>query len=138
VAARLLRRAARTEAELEARLVALGYRRQTAAATVARCRELGYVGDAAFAHERARSLRARGAGSLRIEADLAARGLPEALVAEAVEVSREGLAERAWAERALRRLARDLVEPRARGRAWRLLAARGFPEEVVAALLGDE
>jgi regulatory protein len=137
VAARLLRRAARTEAELEARLVALGYRRQTAAATVARCRELGWVGDTAFAHERARSLRARGAGSLRIEADLAARGLPEALVAEAVEASREGLAERTWAERALGRLARDLGEPRARGRAWRLLAARGFPEEVVAELLGE-
>jgi len=61
VAARLLRRAPETEARLEARLVALGYRRETAAATVARCRELGYVGDPAFAHERARALRARGA-----------------------------------------------------------------------------
>ena len=40
VAARMLARAPRTEAELEERLVALGYRRETAAATVARCREL--------------------------------------------------------------------------------------------------
>ncbi len=130
VAARLLRRAARTEAELEVRLVALGYRRETAVATVARCRELGYVGDAAFAHERARALRARGAGSLRIEADLSARGLPEALLAEAVEASRDGDSEVAWARRALGGV-------RERGRAWRLLVARGFPEEVVAELLGD-
>ena len=94
MAARLLRRQARSEAELEARLVALGYRRETAASTVARCRELGWVGDLSFAHDRARALRARGAGSLRIEADLAARGLPESMVAEAVEASRDGLPER--------------------------------------------
>src|SRR5207249_5560167 len=96
VAARLLRRVARTEADLEARLVALGYRRETAATTVARCRELGWVGDAALAHERARPLRARGAGSLRIEADLSARGLPAALVAEAIASSAHGPARRRW------------------------------------------
>src|SRR6185503_7721656 len=105
--------------DLEERLVALGYRRATASATVARCRELGYVGDERFAHERARALRVRGAGSLRIEADLAARGLPEAMVSAAVEGSREGLAEIAWAERALGRNARGLDGPRGRARAWR-------------------
>jgi len=130
VAARWLRRAALSEAQLEARLVALGYRRETATATVARCRELGYVGDVAFAHERARALRARGAGSLRIEADLAARGLPEALVAEAVEASREGEPETTWAQRAVRGV-------RDRRRAWRLLVSRGFPEDVVVEVLGD-
>jgi len=110
--------------------VALGYRPATAAGAVARCKELGWVGDAAFAHERARSLRARGAGSLRIEADLLGRGLPERLVAEAVDASREGEPEREWARRALggRR------DPR---QGWRLLVARGFPEEVIADLLGD-
>jgi SOS response regulatory protein OraA/RecX len=129
VAARLLGRAARTEAELEARLLALGYRRETAAATVVRCRELGWVGDGAFAHERARGLRARGAGSLRIEADLTARGLPEGLVAAAVEASREGEPEIEWARRALRG-ARDAA------RAWRFLAGRGFAEDVIVELLG--
>ena len=88
VAARMLARAPRTEAELEGRLVARGYQRATAAATVARCRELGYVGDEAYAGERARSLRGRGWGSLRIAADLEARGLPEALVSAAVDASR--------------------------------------------------
>jgi regulatory protein len=126
----MLRRASLSEAQLEARLVTLGYRRETAAATVARCRELGYVGDVAFAHERARALRARGAGSLRIEADLSGRGLPEVLVVEAVEASRDGEPEIAWARRALR----GVKDPR---RAWRLLAARGFSEDVIADLIGD-
>ena len=130
MAARLLKRAPETEARLEARLVALGYRRETAAATVARCRELGYVGDTAFAQERARTLRARGVGRLRIEAELTARGLREALIAEAVEASRAGEPEAAWARRALRGVCD-------RQRAWRLLLARGFPEQVVVEVLGE-
>ncbi len=130
MAARLLARAPRTEAELEKRLVDLGYRRETAAAALARCRELGWVGDAAYARERARTLRARGAGSLKIEADLAARGLSEALIAAAVDESRDGEPEIAWARRALR--------PRHDRRgAWRFLSTRGFPEDVLADLLGD-
>src|SRR5207249_6580798 len=69
VAARLLARGPRTEADLETRLVRLGYRHETAAAAVARCRELGWVGDASYARERARALRARGAGSLKIRSE---------------------------------------------------------------------
>ena len=132
VAARLLTRAPRTEAELEARLVARGYQRATAAKTVARCRELGYVGDERFAHDRARALRARGAGSLKIAADLAARGLSETLVEAAVEASRDGEPEIVWARRVLER------ERKVRGaQAWRLLSGRGFPEDVVADVAGD-
>ena len=130
MAARLLARAARTEADLEERLVGLGYRRETAAAAVARCRELGWVGDAAYARERARALRARGAGSLKIEADLAARGLPAPLIASAVEESREGEPEIVWARRALH-------PHRDRRRAWRFLSTRGFSDDVLADLLGD-
>jgi len=92
------------------------------------------VGDAAYARERARALRARGAGSLRITADLAARGLPEPLVEAAVEESRAGEREIDWARRALRATG---LAPRTRARAWRLLHARGFPEEVIADLLGE-
>lgn len=115
--------------ELERRLVESGYRRETAAATVVRCRELGWVGDAALAQDRARALRARGAGSLRIEAELVARGLAEGVVADAIEASRDGQSERAWARRALR-------GTRDRARAWRLLLARGFPEDVVEDVVG--
>jgi regulatory protein len=131
VAARILAQAPRTEAELEARLVAKGYQPGTAAATVARCRELGYVGDEQYAHERARSMRLRGAGSLKITADLEARGLPEAMVAAAVEASLEELTEIDWARQAL-------AKGHASGpAAWRLLAGRGFPEEVITDLLGE-
>ena len=87
------------------------------------------MGDAAFAHDRARALRARGAGSLRIEAELVARGLPEAVVADAIEASREGQPEREWARRALHGM-------RGHARAWRLLVSRGFPEDVVDEVVG--
>src|SRR5258706_4951229 len=132
VAARLLTRAPRTEADLEARLVARGYQKATAAKTVARCRELGYVGDERFAHDRARALRGRGAGSLRIAADLEARRLPEALVEAAVDASRDGESELEWARRALA----DAGTPRG-AKAWRLLASRGFPEDVATYVVGD-
>ena len=135
VAARLLARAPRTEADLTARLVRLGYRRETADAAVARCRELGWVGDASYARERARALRARGAGSLKIAADLAARGLPEALVEAAVVESLTGEREHDWARRLLER--RRLSHGSARARAWGLLQRHGFPEEVIAGLLGE-
>jgi regulatory protein len=131
VAARLLARASVTEAELERRLVAKGYRPATAAATVSRCRELGWVGDEALALARARTLRSRGAGGLRIAADLEARGLTADLVAAAVAESREGEPEIAWARRALERLGTP------GRRAWRHLVSRGFPEDVVVDLLGE-
>ena len=132
VAARLLARAALTEAALRERLLAKGYQPETATRTVARCRELGYVSDERLALDRARTLRARGAGSLKIAADLAARGLPEALVASAVEASRAGEPEEAWARRVLAREGQP-----AGARAWRLLAGRGFPEDVLSDVVGD-
>jgi len=82
-----------------------------------------------LAHDRARALRARGAGSLRIEAELVARGLSDALVADAIEASREGRPEREWARRAVGGM-------RNRSQAWRLLVRRGFAEDVVDDVLG--
>jgi SOS response regulatory protein OraA/RecX len=129
VAAGILRRAPRTAHELEARLVELGYRPETAAATVERCVELGWVNDVVLAVDRARALRLRGHGSLRIVAELEARGVAEAAIAAAVEESRAGESEAAWARRALR-------GERNPARAWRLLASRGFAEEVALDVLG--
>ena len=112
--------------------MARGYRPETAARTVARCRELGYVGDERLAHDRAQALRRRGAGSLKIAADLVGRGLPEALVLAAVETSCDGQPETTWARRTLAG-AGDL-----RGaKAWRLLLSRGFPEDVVLTVVGE-
>jgi regulatory protein len=132
VAARMLARSALTEAALRERLVAKGYQLATATRTVARCRELGYISDERLAFERARTLRARGAGCLRIAADLAARGLPDAVAEAALDASREGQSEAAWAQRVLERAGRP-----SGARAWRLLAARGFPDDVLADLVGD-
>ena len=128
----MLARAALTEAALCERLRAKGYQPATATRTVARCRELGYVSDERLALDRARTLRARGAGGLKIAADLAARGLSEALVASAVEASLAGEPEEAWARRALASAGQPVG-----ARAWRLLAGRGFPEEVLSDVVGD-
>jgi len=132
VAARLLARASLTEAVLRDRLVAKGYQPAIAERTVVRCRELGYASDERLAFERARALRARGAGSLKITADLSARGLPDGLIAAAVEASLDGEPERAWAERALER-----AGGAGGARAWRLLESRGFPADVLSDLLGE-
>jgi SOS response regulatory protein OraA/RecX len=128
VAARLLARRPLTTTELEARLVAMGYQVRTASGVVARARELRWLDDEMLAHDRARALRARGGGPLRIVADLEGRGLPRALIEAAVEASREGRSEAAWAERALREAGSSGASP---ARAWRLLLQRGFPEDVV-------
>ena len=133
VAARLLTRAPRTEAALEAALVRLGYQPKTAAAAVARCRDLGWVGDAVYARDRARTLRARGAGSLKIAADLTAHGFDEALVEATVQESLDGEREAEWARRALAR-ARIGGPP---ARVWRWLASHGFPEDVANEVAGD-
>jgi len=101
---------------------------------VARCRDLGWVGDDVLAHDRARTLRRQGSGSLRIASELTERGLPEPLVEAAVEASLDGEAEIAWARRALARAGRAEAD---RPRAWRFLASRGFPEDVVLDLLGE-
>ena len=89
------------------------------------------MGDVAYASERARSLRARGAGSLKIAADLSARGLDDKVVETAVEESLEGEGEAEWARRALRKA--RITMP---ARAWRWLVTHGFPEDVAADVAG--
>lgn len=90
------------------------------------------MSDERLAFDRARTLRMRGAGSLKIADDLRGRGLAEALIAAAVEASMEGEPEASWARRVLERAG----DPRG-ARAWRLLASRGFVEETIAELLGE-
>jgi len=123
----MLARSALTEAVLHDRLVAKGYQPETATRTVARCRELGYVSDERLARERARSLRARGAGSLKIVADLTARGVPDRLVGVAVLASQEGESELEWARRALTQAG---LSSGSGSRAWRFLLSRGFDADV--------
>ncbi len=135
MAARLLGRRAYAAFELAQRLEAMGYRAETATRTVERCVELGWVNDEDLARSRAASLRARGAGSLKIDADLEGRGVPRLLIDAAVAGSLGERPESAWARDAL---AAARIDPtRTPARAWRLLASRGFPEEVVVDVVGD-
>jgi hypothetical protein len=77
------------------------------------------------------SLRERGAGSRRSRPISGPRGLPQAIVFAAVEASCDGEPEATWARRA-----RRLGRPHG-AKAWRLLASRGFPEDVVLDVVGD-
>lgn len=135
MAARLLARRAYAVAELTLRLEALGYRGETAARTVERCVELGWVNDAALARSRAGTLRARGAGPLKIVADLEGRGVPRLAIDEAVAESRGDRSEVAWAREAL--VVSGVDPEREPARAWRLLASRGFSERVVVDVVGE-
>ena len=135
MAARLLARRAYTTAELVARLEQKGYRVETAATTARRCVELGWIDDARLAHDRAEALRGRGAGSLKIQADLETRGLTPSLIELAVAASLGEQSELEWARTAL---ARAKIDPEdAPARAWRLLAGRGFPDEILVTLVGE-
>jgi SOS response regulatory protein OraA/RecX len=135
VAARWLARRPHTAAALETRLIEIGYRAETAARTVARCLELGWVDDARLARDRAEALRRRGAGGLKIVDDLEARGLGGSVVTAALEAASESRSERTWAERAL---ASARIDPAgAPAKAWRFLLGRGFPEDVVADIVGE-
>jgi regulatory protein len=135
VAARLLARRAYAAAELTRRLEDMGYRGETAARTVERCVELGWVNDIELARGRAAVLRARGAGSLKIVADLEGRGVPALAIEDAVVESRGDRSEAAWAREAL--AAAGIDPGHTPARAWRLLAGRGFAEQVVVDVVGE-
>ena len=134
MAARFLARGPRTDAEVRQKLEGMGWSPEAVERTLARCRELGWVNDAVLAEDRARALRKRGSGSLKIAAELEGRGVAASLVEAAVEESRDGESEATWARRALDD-AGVVVAPTPK--AWRLLAGRGFAEEVVTEVLGQ-
>lgn len=76
-------------------------------------------------------------GSLRLKADLRDKGLPEAVIADAVFQARAmdlEAARQVWAKKFARR-PRDAAE---RARQMRFLAGRGFPLDVVWKILGGE
>lgn len=112
----------------------MGWSPEAVSRTLARCRELGWVNDVVLSEDRARALRKRGSGSLKIAAELEGRGVAASLVEDAVDTSRDGESEVSWARRALAD-AGIAVAPTPK--AWRLLASRGFAEDVVMEVLGE-
>lgn len=142
VALRYLAFAARTEAQVRARLAKDGLDAE-ADAVLGWLRALGYLDDAAYARARARALLGRGrAGPRLAERRLLAAGLTPAEARSAVSaaVAEEEGGEvalcRALAEKRARGAPLGALDDRARARLVRFLLGRGFAGPVVARVVG--
>jgi regulatory protein len=149
-ALRLLAARPRTESELRARLARAGFEAE-AGEVVGWLRGLGYLDDAGYARDRARSLLAPGRLGPRlaerrlrtagVPAEVAQRAVAEALLGDGAEgpPAAAEAAERdrcrILAERRARRPVGEL-DARERARLGRFLLGRGFSGECVAAVLG--
>lgn len=128
---------ARSESELEQRLRREDHAPAAIAATLLRCRELGYLDDRAFALSHVRDrLRLNPRGRRALRSELYRKGVDRDVAEEAIE---EAFAESGRSER---ELARELAEKRvgsldrlelaaARRRLSAYLARRGFPGTIV-------
>lgn len=125
------------ENEIRAALQRRGHPEADIAAALQRLTELGYVDDRRVARHLAERLVEQLRGSLLIEARLLARGFDPAIVAEAVGYAAADESQRARALLAQRH-PDGLDDPRQRARAARFLHARGFPEAVVLAIIGED
>jgi regulatory protein len=142
-ALRLLARREHSEAELAERLGRKGFADASIAAAINRCRDLGYVDDARFALERARSLMRNGrAVGHRILADLKARGVSEADALAALEQAGREFEEEALLADLHRRRFPDFsyasADDRQRRRVVNFFLRRGFPLPRVLSFLKEE
>lgn len=134
---------ARSECELERRLLRAGHAPSAAESALLRCRELGYLDDRAFAlaHVRDR-LRLRPKGRRALRSELFRKGVDGDLAEAAID---EAFAESGLDETDLaRRLAGKRVNAlegieagTARRRLMGYLARRGFPPPVVRAVVAE-
>ena len=128
VATRALARREHSQRSLRERLLRAGVSVGDAEAVVAELQQTGLVDDARFAEERARVLAGKGKGDAAIRFDLERAGVgPDELEAALGTLDSER-------ERAAALVARRGASPATA----RLLAGRGFDEEVVAALVAAE
>lgn len=127
-ATRALARREHSQRTLRERLLRAGVSFEDADAVIAELREAGLVDDGRFSQERARVLAERGKGDAAIRFELERAGVGADNVEQAL-ASLESERERAAA----------LVSRRGAGPATaRLLAGRGFDEDVVAALVAPD
>ena len=128
VATRALARREHSQRSLRERLLRAGVSVGDAEAVVAELQQTGFVDDARFAEERARVLAEKGKGDAAIRFDLERAGVgPDEIEAALGTLDPER-------ERAAALVARRGASPATA----RLLAGRGFDEEVVAALVAAE
>jgi regulatory protein len=128
VATRALARREHSQRSLRERLLRAGVSVDDAEAVIAELRQTGLVDDARFAEERARVLAEKGKGDAAIRFELERAGVgPAELEAALGTLDPER-------ERAAALVARRGASPATA----RLLAGRGFDEELVAALVAAE
>jgi len=133
---RLLALRSHSEAELRAKLREGGFAEPVIDAALTRCRELGYLDDAQFARQRARTLAInRLLGDRRIAVDLRGKGIPEELCREAIAAAREELSAEEAIERLLqsktKRAADAATEQRLKAKTVRSLLGKGFPQGLI-------
>jgi len=130
---RYLRSGVRSVAEVRAFLDRRGLPAEAIDAVIADCRRQGALDDQAYARLAAEHWARQGYAGRAIRQRLAAKGVPDALVVEAIArlTNEEGDAERAT---------RLLSQPRWRraepSRQARWLAARGFDDELIERIVG--
>jgi len=134
---RLLALRAHSEAELHAKLREGGFAEPVIAAALTRCRELGYLDDAAFARQRALALAVnRLLGDRRIAVDLRGKGIPEELCREAIaaarrEISAEEAIERLLGSKTKERMADAATDQRLKAKMVRSLLGKGFSQGLI-------
>ena len=105
-ALRILRGAGQSSASLQRKLERRGYTSDAADEAVRRCREAGYINDAALATSVAARHRRSGHGRARVAADLKARGVASDVITEALdgqsdteEAAARAVAQQLWSSR---------------------------------------
>jgi regulatory protein len=138
VALKLLAVRARASGELERTLLQRGFSPEERADALSRLRSFGYLDDDRFAQQRVETLLRDGRGERAVLAQLERHGVSAERAQAALEkgVSAFGFDPQAAARALLaKRGLLDAKAPKACARAVRLLAARGFADEVIAACL---
>jgi regulatory protein len=136
-----LAHASRSRAEVERHLATRGVGDALVGATLTALADRGYVDDAALAERRAEELMLRrGAGRLKVAAELTRRGLTDTVVDRAIAGVLEGRSETALGRAALaRRFGERPPASRAeRAKAYRFLIGRGHPTDIVSEILGED
>ena len=136
---RLLAQRAYSEQELAEKLSVKGFTAAAVTRTVARLKTQGYLDDMRLAADQAERLQARGFGSAGIKAKLGQKGLsPDTVEHTLAAAGKDPDLQSAQRLLASRFAADALKEPQTRARAFRLLLRRGYSQDVVESLLGNE
>lgn len=143
-AIRWLSRRAYGQVELTRRLAGSGFEAESIDPAIARCKELGYLDDRAFAESRARVRFGRGYGAGRVRAELRFLGIDAEMIESALEAwqAQSETNPKACALRVLEKRFGPLdggwLDFKERQRYYGFLARRGFEFEVIDAVLSGE